>query len=122
MGKEKREVEHLKKNREETSGSGEEIQNESMDAAQEEFVDPTPGHKRKNEDVNESGISKKKKEKVEPGLIYLLANLTAEMMKRGGVQTKEEAEDLVRAKWNAMAAAEKDVWTNLVQEEAPHQV
>ena len=84
----------LRKNRAETSECGEEFQNESREAAQERFVNSKTGQKREREDVNESG-SAEKKEKVEPGLIYLLANLTAEMMKRGGVQTKEEAEDLV---------------------------
>lgn len=112
----------LRKNRAETSECGEEFQNESREAAQERFVNSKPGQKREREDVNESG-SAEKKEKVEPGLIYLLANLTAEMMKRGGVQTKEEAEDLVRDKWNAMDADEKGVWSSLVQqEEIPHQV
>ena len=60
----------------------------------EKFVDSKLGQKRESEDDVESG-SAKKKEKVEPGLIYLLAKLTTEMMKRGGVQTKEEAEQLV---------------------------
>ena len=73
-----------------------EFQNESRETAfenkSEKFVDSKLDQKRKRED--ESG-SAKKKEKVEPGLIYLLAHLTAEMMKRGGVQTKEEAEQLV---------------------------
>ena len=72
------------------------FQNESRETAFEnksgKFVDSKLDQKRKRED--ESG-SAKKKEKVEPGLIYLLAHLTAEMMKRGGVQTKEEAEQLV---------------------------
>ena len=59
----------------------------------EGLVDSKPGRKRERGDVTESG--KAKKEKVEPGLMYLLANLTTEMMKKGGVQTKEEAEQLV---------------------------
>ena len=60
----------------------------------EKFVDPKVGQKRERKDDIESGGAKKK-EKVEPGLTYLLAKLTTEMMKRGGVQTKEEAEELV---------------------------
>jgi len=84
----------------------------------EKFVDSKLGQKREREDDIESG-SAKKKEQVEPGLIYLLAKLTTEMLKRGGVQTKEEAEQLVRDKWEAMPAEEKDVWTHLVMEENP---
>ena len=90
---------YVKEHRGETSGYGEECQDDCREAAcenkSEKFVDSNPGQKREREDVIESGSAKKKKEKVEPGLTYLLAKLTTEMMKRGGVQTKAEAEQLV---------------------------
>ena len=56
----------------------------------EEETDSKRGHKRQREGDADSERGKKKEE-LEPGLVYLLAHLTGDMMKRGGV-TKEECE------------------------------
>ena len=74
-------AESQKDNIGETSVFGEEFQNESNEAGlaykSEKFVDSKPGQKREREDGIEPG-SVKKKEKMEPGLVYLLAKLTPE--------------------------------------------
>ena len=56
----------------------------------EEENDSKRGHKREREDDADSERGKKKEEQ-EPGLVFLLAHLTGDMMKRGGV-TREECE------------------------------
>ena len=56
----------------------------------EEENDSKRGHKREREDDDGSERGKRKEEQ-EPGLVYLLAHLTGDMMKRGGV-TREECE------------------------------
>ena len=56
----------------------------------EEENDSKRGNKREREDDADSERGKKKEEQ-EPGLVFLLAHLTGDMMKRGGV-TREECE------------------------------
>ena len=69
-----------------TSGKGD-VASESKI---EEENDSKRGHKRQREDDADSERGKKKEEQ-EPGLVFLLAHLTGDMMKRGGV-TREECE------------------------------
>jgi len=81
----------------------------------EEENDSKRGHKREREDDADSERGKKKEEQ-EPGLVFLLAHLTGDMMKRGGV-TREECERSVRIKWDLMTDVEKEVWNGLVEKE-----
>ena len=61
----------------------------------EEENDSKRGHKRQREDDADSETERgKKKKEQEPGLVFLLAHLTGDMMKKGGV-TREEGERMV---------------------------
>ena len=69
------------------------------------------------ETVNKASTTRKLKaesqKKEEPGMSYFMAKLTMQMMKRCGID-KEEAEQLISDKWNAMSAEEKDFFTQVL--------